>query len=380
MIYLDNCASTRPYKEVVDIMSKVMYDEYANPSALHKFGFNSEKLVKRAAEVIAKSLRVNDKEIIFTSGATESNNLAIFGVARARKRYGNHIITTSVEHSAVRKVCNFLAEEYGYDITYLPVNSNGVVKTEDVIAAIKETTVMVSVMSINNEVGSIMPINEIGKGIKEIDKNIIFHVDGVQGYMKYPVSLKYVDLYSVSGHKFHGPKGVGFLYKNNNLNIPPHIIGGGQQTGMRAGTINTPSIVGMAEAVSQRMERLDGIRNHVKGIKQYFIEKLGSIDNVTINGKEDISDFICSVCFKGIRSEVMLHALEDEEIYVSAGSSCSSHSKNVSAVLTSIGLSKEDADATIRFSFSEFNTKEEIDRVIEVLIKLVPMLRRFVRK
>lgn len=380
MIYFDNCASTKPYDEVVKVVSEVMQDEYANSSALHRFGFRSEKIIRDAAKIIAESIGAEESEIIFTSGASESNNMSLFGVAKALRRRGNHIITTSIEHPAVRKVCDSL-EEMGYSITYLKVDDNGNIDLEQLKNSLTEETILVSIMAINNEVGTIFPITEIGKIIKEYNKNIVYHVDGVQIYMKYPVNMKYIDLFSVSAHKFHGPKGVGFLYKRNNINIPPMILGGSHQSGYRAGTMNTPLIAGMAKAIELRKDRLDKILYNVREVKQYFVDKIKEIDGVKVNTSgKSISDYVCSVLFKNIRSEVMLHALEDEDIFVSAGSSCSSHSKKISSVLMNIGLSKDEAESTIRFSFSEFNTKKEVDRLIEVLKNLVPILSKFVRR
>ena len=380
MIYLDNCASTRPYDEVAKKVYDVMTNEYANSAALHRFGFNSEKIVRESAQIIADSLDVKPEEIIFTSGASESNNMAIIGSTKVHKRQGNHIITTNIEHPAVRKVCTMLEDE-GFEVTYLDVDENGMISIDEFKKALKETTIFVSMMAINSEVGTRLPINEVGRIIKEYNKNIIFHVDGTQEYMKYKVNIKNIDLYSVSAHKFHGPKGIGFLYKRMGINIPPYILGGSHQQGMRAGTINVPAIAGMAEAVKIRKPKLEEIRGKVKEIKNYFIDQLKGIQGAHINTKgNNISDYVCSVRFDEIRSEVMLHALEDEGIYVSAGSACSAHSKNISSVLVNIGLNKNQAESTIRFSFSEFNTKDEIDIVIKNLKNLVPMLRKFVRK
>lgn len=381
--YLDNSATTKVYDEVKNIMEEVMLKDYGNPSSLHLKGVGAEKYVKDAKSEIAKSLKVTEKEIIFTSGGTESNNMALIGCALANKRAGNHIITTGIEHASIKACVGFL-EEMGYEITYLPVDNNGIVDLEMLKRSLKDTTILVSVMYVNNEIGAVEPIKEISEIIKEYNSNILFHVDAIQAYGKYKIFPKKlgIDLLSVSGHKIHGPKGSGFLYVKDKVKIKPIIYGGGQENGMRSGTENVPAIAGLGVAVKKAYESFDEKIAHLRKLKEHFIDGVIKIENVYVNGftDKDSAPHIVSVSFEGIRSEVLLHTLEDKNIYISAGSACSSNKPQVSSTLKSIGVRNDLLESTVRFSFSVDTTIEEIDYTLETLQEIVPVLRKYTRK
>lgn len=382
--YLDNSATTRTADPVVQIMIEAMQVNYGNPSAKHMKGVEAENYVKEAASIIAKSLKVLDKEILFTSGGTESNNTAIIGTAMANKRKGNHLIVSSVEHASVKEPFNFLERE-GFRVTYLPVNSEGIVDLEALKEALDEETILVSCMHVNNEIGAIEPIEEIGRIVKEYNPDIIYHVDAIQSYGKfriYPNKLG-IDLLSVSGHKIHGPKGSGFLYIKDKTRIKPIIYGGGQQKGMRSGTENVPAIAGLGKAVELIYNSdFDKKIEHLYEVKDHLIDGLEKMKDVQINSKRDgeSAPQIVSASFKDVRAEVLLHALEEKNIFVSSGSACSSNKPGLSNTLVAIGLANNLLDSTIRFSFNYETSIEEIDYALEVLNTLVPQLRRFVRK
>lgn len=382
--YLDNSATTRTADPVVQIMIEAMQVNYGNPSAKHMKGVEAENYVKEAASIIAKSLKVLDKEILFTSGGTESNNTAIIGTAMANKRKGNHLIVSSVEHASVKEPFNFLERE-GFRVTYLPVNSEGIVDLEALKEALDEETILVSCMHVNNEIGAIEPIEEIGRIVKEYNPDIIYHVDAIQSYGKfriYPKKLG-IDLLSVSGHKIHGPKGSGFLYIKDKTRIKPIIYGGGQQKGMRSGTENVPAIAGLGKAVELIYNSdFDKKIEHLYEVKDHLIDGLEKMEDVQINSKRDgeSAPQIVSASFKDVRAEVLLHALEEKNIFVSSGSACSSNKPGLSNTLVAIGLANNLLDSTIRFSFNYETSIEEIDYALEVLNTLVPQLRRFVRK
>ena len=381
-VYLDNSATTRCLESVANIVAKVMCEDYGNPSSMHMKGVQAENYVKMARMVIAKNLKVNEKEIFFTSGGTESDNWAIIGAAMANHRAGNHLITTCIEHPAVLRTMEYL-ETQGFQVTYLPVDEFGRIRLQDLENALTPNTSLVSIMHTNNEIGSLQPIAEAGNLIKRYNPNILFHIDAVQGYGKFRIAPKKmgVDMMSVSGHKIHGPKGIGFLYINEKVKIKPISYGGGQQKGMRSGTDNVPGMAGLAKAVEEVYQSLEKDVEHLYAIKEYFINGLMQIADITINGYTgfDSAPHIVSVSIRGIRSEVMLHALEDRGIYVSAGSACSSHKATTSATLRAIGVEKDLLDSTIRFSFSIFTTREEIDYTLKVLYDIIPMLRKYTR-
>ena len=382
MIYFDNAATTCVFPEVVEAMQDAMQVTYGNPSAKHMKGIEAENKVKAAQELIAKTLRAKPKEILFTSGGTESNNTAIIGTAMANRRKGKHIITTKVEHASVYEPMYHLEEE-GYEVTYLDVDSEGIVDLDQLEESIREDTILVSCMMVNNEIGAIEPIEEIAKIIKAKNPNTIFHVDAIQAYGKLPIVPKNmgIDLLSTSGHKIHGPKGVGFLYVNEKIKIQPMILGGGQQKGMRSGTDNVPGIAGLGVAAKKIYEDFDEKIEQLKENKLYLAKRLQELDNVFINGPkpEDGAPHILNASFVGVRSEVLLHTLEEKQIYISAGSACSSHKRAASATMLALGVSAERRESAIRFSLSEMTTKEELDYAVDEIAKVLPVLRKFAR-
>lgn len=382
-VYLDNSATTRCLPEVAALMTRILCEEYGNPSSMHKKGVESEKYVRYAKEVIAKCMKVQEKEILFTSGGTESDNIALIGGAYANCRAGRHIITTRIEHPAVLQPCAYL-EEQGFAVTYLPVDAKGVISLADLERAMTKNTILVSIMHTNNEVGAVQPIEQAGELIKRINPNTLFHVDAVQGFGKcriYPKRMN-IDLLSVSAHKIHGPKGVGFLYINEKAKVRPIIFGGGQQKGMRSGTENVPGIAGMARAIEEIFSDFDEKIAYLYYLKERFAESVSALEGIRLNGPagRDGAPHIVSVSIQGVRSEVMLHALEDKGIYVSAGSACSSHKPSASATLKAIGVEKQYLDTTLRFSFSLYTTEAEIDYTVKCLGELLPMLRRYTHK
>lgn len=381
-VYLDNSATTMAYECVGDIVRKVMCKDYGNPSSMHAKGVEAEQYIKEAKETFAKLLKVKDKEIFFTSGGTESDNLALRGAAHANQRAGKHLITSAIEHPAIINTMRHLEEE-GFRVTYLPVDRYGRIKLEALKEALCEDTILVSVMYVNNEVGSVQPIQEAASIVKAYNKNILFHVDAVQGFGKYriyPGKLK-VDLCSVSGHKIHGPKGTGVLYIGENVKIKPIVYGGEQQKNVRSGTENVPGIAGLSLAAKTIYQDLDVKVAKMRSLKKHFIEGVGGIEDTTIHGlyDETSAPHIISVGFAGIRSEVLLHALEEKGIYVSSGSACASNHPQVSGVLRGIGARQEFLDATLRFSMSEFTTLQEIDYTLDTLYNIVPKLRKYTR-
>lgn len=381
-VYLDNSATTRCFDRVAELAAKVMTLDYGNPSSMHNKGVGGEKYLRHAREVIAKNLKVNEKEILFTSGGTESDNMALIGTAYANQRAGRHLITTQIEHPAVLQAMQYL-EKQDFEVTYLPVDANGQVKLEELQRSLRKDTILVSIMHTNNEIGSLQPIAEAGAMIKRFNPSIVFHVDAVQGYGKFRIHPKRqnIDLLSVSAHKIHGPKGIGFLYINEKIKIHPIIFGGGQQKGMRSGTENVPAIAGMALAIETMYQNLDEEVEKLYQLKQRFIDGVMKIDDVKINGLtgRDSAPHVVSVSVRGVRSEVLLHALEDKGIFVSAGSACASNKPSISATLQAIGVEKDLLDSTIRFSFSVFTTAEEIDYTLQNMYAIIPMLRKYTR-
>ena len=382
-IYLDNSATTRAYDCVGELVKKVMCEDYGNPSSMHAKGVAAEQYIKEAKETFAKLLKVQPKEIVFTSGGTESDNLALRGVAMANQRAGKHLITTAIEHPAIINTMRHLEEE-GFRVTYLPVDRYGRVKLDALKEALCKDTILVSIMYVNNEVGSVQPIQEAAGIVKAYNQNILFHVDAVQGFGKYriyPKKLK-VDLCSISGHKIHGPKGTGILYIGENVKIKPIVFGGEQQKNIRSGTENVPGIAGISLAARTIYQDLDVKVAQMRRLKQRFIKGVSQIEDTATHGlyDETSAPHIISVGFAGIRSEVLLHALEEKGIYVSSGSACSSNHPQVSGVLKGIGARQEFLDATLRFSMSEFTTPKEIDYTLDTLYNIVPNLRKYTRR
>ena len=382
-IYLDNSATTKCLDEVVSLMDKIYLLEYGNPSSMHTKGVEAEKYFRNAKETIARNLRVLPKEIYFTSGGTESDNLALIGTAMANRRFGNHLITTKIEHPAVLQTMKYL-EEQGFRVTYLPVDQYGVISLNDLKKAVCRETILVSIMHTNNEIGALQPIAEAAALVKSMKPSVVFHVDAVQGYGKFRIYPKKmgIDLMSVSGHKIHGPKGVGFLYISERVKITPILWGGGQQNGMRSGTENVPGIVGMAEAVRLIYQDLDRDVERLYRLKEKFIKGIETIDKTKVNGHTgyDSAPHIVNVSFLGVRAQVLLNELSERGIYISAGSACAAHKHTDSPTLKAIGLRQESMDAAVRFSFSIYTTEEEIDKTLETLAEVLPKLRRYTRK
>ncbi len=377
-VYLDNSATTRPYDECVSAVADAMVNCYANPSALHRMGKKAEDLLEKSRVAIAKTLSCREKEIFFTSGGTEGDNLAIIGYALANRRNGNKIITQKTEHMAVLQSFKFL-ETQGFDVFYANVGKDGTVDVSEIKNVIDENTILISIMHANNETGAIMPIDEISSLVDH--KNCMLHVDAVQTYGKIPINTKTfgADMITVSSHKIHGPNGVGALYVRDSVRLSAQMHGGSQEKGLRSGTENSAGIVGFAKAAEICFKNIDENSRHMQNLKEYLENGiLNLIDGAVINSPKSGICSILSVAFPGIKSEVLLHVLESHGIYVSTGSACNSK-KKLSYVLSSMGLGDAVTDGTIRFSFSEFNTIEELDYTLGVLKKEVPVLKKIMK-
>jgi len=383
MIYFDNAATTRALNEVAEKMKYMLTENFGNPSSQSMMGVNAEKEIIKSRKTIASSINAEPEEIYFTSGGTESDNWAVFGTAKGYARSGKHMITTAIEHPAVIMPMRQL-EDDGWEITILGVDEKGNINIDELKNSIREDTILVSTILINNETGTIQNAEKIGKVIKGKNPKTFFHVDAVQAYGKYPINVKKmcIDMISVSGHKIHGPKGVGFFYMKKGLRVKPIIFGGGHERGQRSGTENTPSIVGLAEAVKIDLEQMDEASRNVMLIKRTLADGiLKEIPDTYINGPsiEEGSPYVLNVSFEGLRSEVLLHSLEENEIYVSAGSACNSKKKGSSTVLSALGLSEKRIEGAIRFSFCRFNTVEEAEKCVIVLKEKTALLRKYMR-
>ena len=381
--YLDNAATTQALDKAAEKMVHALRVDYGNPSSLHNMGMDAENLIKDSRQIIAKTLKAKPGEIVFTSGGSESNNLAIFGTVRSRKRYGRHIITTMVEHPAVREPLAALEAE-GYEVTRLHVDSRGIIYIGELEKAMRDDTVLVSIMHVNNEIGSVMPIEDAASVIHSHNPNTYFHVDAIQSYGKIPVfpGRIGVDLMSVSGHKLHGPKGSGFLYVRDGISLSPIIYGGGQESGLRSGTENVPAIAGLGVAVADLFEDHESKISHMRQLRNRLCSGLLEIDGISINGPDPdmAAPHIVSTTVRGVRAEVLLHALEEDEIYCSAGSACSSNRPAKSKTLAAIGLKGDALEQTVRFSLSVHTTEEEIEYALVKMSEIVPRLARFVRR
>lgn len=379
-IYLDNSSTTKMYDECIDKMCAAMRENYGNPSSLHRRGIEAEKLIRYAKETISGTLKVSPNEIYFTSGGTEADNFAIRGVCKANR--GNHILTTAVEHPAVLSMLEYMGT-VGYKVEKIPVDKNGAADLKAFSKMVRPDTVLVTAMFVNNELGTVQPVSEMSKIYKSRNPRGVFHIDAVQAYGKFPFTAAQTgaDLITLSSHKIHGPKGVGALYIKNGTKIAPIIFGGGQQNNLRPGTENVHGIYGFGIAagisqnrISEKEKRMRELRDRLKqGI-------LRNIEDVKVNTPENSAPHILNVSFRGTKSEVLLHSLETEGIYVSSGSACSSHKKGPSYVLTSIGLDRDLIDGTLRFSLSEFTTADEIDYTAASLAKIVSRVRKLMKK
>lgn len=379
-IYLDNSATTKVYPEVAELMCKTMLADYGNPSAKHIMGVEAEKFYRESREEIAETLKVKAKEILFTSGGTESDNMALIGGCFAKMRQGKHIISSAIEHPAVYKALEFL-EGHGFEISILAVDEKGHISLNELEKTIRDDTVMVSIMTVNNEMGAVEDIHAIGELIKKKNPNCLFHTDAIQAYGKMLLHTKkdFVDLLSVSGHKLHGPKGIGFLFIDEKVKINPILFGGGQQGGLRSGTLNIPGIAGMGLAAKMVYQNFPEKMEKLYELKDYFIEELEKLPEVKVNSEKGKASApqIVSASFYGIKAEVLLHALEEKGIYVSSGSACSSNHPGISGTLKAIGLTDKELDSTLRFSFSFLTEKHELRDTIDALKELLPMLRKF---
>lgn len=380
-IYLDNSATTKPYKEVVDKMLQALTEDYANPSSLHRKGIEVEKNIKLIRQNIAKSIGAKDKEIYFTSGGTESNNTIIRGIANLNKKRKNHIISTVIEHPSVLNTLKDLELE-GFEITYLNVDENGKIDLNELKESIKASTCLITIMHVNNEIGSIQPIAEIGKYLKTLDEKVYLHVDAIQSYGKinFRPSKYNIDFMSVSGHKFHGPKGIGFMYIKENNRLKPLLTGGGQEIGIRSGTENVPGIYGLGEAVKIINQDLNAVIEKISKLKDMLKREIvNNIDDIKVNSPEDGVCHILNISFRGVKGEVLLHYLEQKGIYVSTGSACSSKKKG-SHVLNAIGLKPDEIEGAIRFSLSDTNSEDQIKEVVNILKESVNDLRVIIRR
>lgn len=382
-VYFDNAATTRVSDLAAEAMMQVLTTNYGNPSSLHKKGFEAEKAVENCRQIVASALKVQKKEIIFTSGGTESNNTAIFGVLNAYKRTGKHVLVSSIEHPSVKDAA-FINEDNGYEIEAIPADDQGYIDIDKLKGMIRPDTILISIMHVNNEIGTIQDIKKIIKVIKEVNTGTLIHVDGVQSFGKYVLlpSRVGIDLYTVSAHKIHGPKGCGALYVAPKVRLTPILYGGNQQKGVRSGTENVPGIVGFGVAVKEAYENIEERRLHIEGIRDYMIKKLQTeVDQISFNSDIDKGAYhILNIRVISTKSEVLLHTLEDAGIYVSSGSACASNKKHHSSTLQAIGQDSDATDQAVRISFSKDNTIEEVDYFIEKLNEALPMLRRFVRK
>lgn len=383
-VYLDNSATTSVLDEVIEVMNRMMRDEYGNPSSAHIMGINAENAINNSRQIISSSINAVPKEIIFTSGGTESNNIAIKGSVDANARKGRHIITSKIEHSSVLNVFKQL-ESDGYEVDYIGVSEQGIVDVDKLKNLIRDDTIFVSIMRVNNETGVIQPVEEIGGFIRQNAKNAIFHVDAVQAFGKMPIDVNKLkaDLITLSSHKIHGPKGMGALYIKEGTKVSPVFLGGGQEQGLRPGTENVPAICGFATAAQIAHENIETSYNHVSKLKQQLINGLQqNIHNCAINPADTALaiPYILNVSFVGVRAEVLLRSLEAEGIYVSTGSACSSRRKQYSHVLQNMCICKKNIEGAVRISFSRLNTAEEISYVIEKLPSIVDRIRRYQRR
>lgn len=380
--YLDNAATTRPLPEVAKAMQECLLHDFGNPSSLHGLGIQAEKRIESVRALLAKHLGCQPENIFFTSGGTEADNLAIKGAVLAGRRVGRHVLTTPIEHPAVLNTCQALREEDLIELEYLPVDANGVVSVDEVKRRLRPDTVLVSVMFVNNETGSIQPVAEIGELIRQVSPNCLFHVDGVQAVGKLAINLARmpVDLLTVSGHKLHGPKGIGALYVGPRSRLLPQMHGGGQERGLRSGTENVPGIVGLGAALENLPDR-DTAWRHVSELRNEAWKQIASkIPDVVLNGSLDTaSPYILNIGFPGLRGEVLVHYLENSRVYVSTGSACSSRRRIASHVLEAMGVDPKAADGSIRISFSYLNTHEDVARLVNALCEAVSDLRLLMR-
>ena len=380
--YLDNSATTRCFPEVVELMNKIYLEEYGNPSSMHHKGGEAEKQITEAKKSLAQILKVNEKNLLFTSCGTESDNIAIIGGALANARRGRHLITSTIEHPAVLESMRYL-ESQGFEVTYLPVDEYGIVSPDLVEETVRDDTILVSIMHTNNEIGAVEPVREIAKRINAKNPSALFHVDAVQGFGKAQIYPKKwgIDMLSVSGHKIHAPKGTGFLYIADKIKVKNLIFGGGQQNGMRSGTENVAGIAAMGLAAKMLYQDFDSKIERLYELREAFLDGIRDIPDLRVNGPagRKCAPHIISLTVPGVRAEVLLHALEGKGVYVSSGSACASNRPHTSKTLEAIHLPRVYLDNTIRISLSEMTTREDMQQASEALHELIPFLRQYTR-
>ena len=380
-IYLDNAATTRVHPQVAEKMKDALVNNYGNPSSLHRLGIRAEQAIKEVRELIAKNLNCQPPEIYFTSGGTEGNNLIIQGVVENKKRNRMRIITSAIEHPSVLDVFTFY-ENHQIEVIVLGVDTQGHIRLDELEAAMNEDTILVSIMAVNNELGTIQDLKAIGKMIKAVNPKCVFHADFVQGFMKIPIDVQasLLDAVTLSSHKIFGPKGVGAVYIKKGTDIKPLLRGGGQENNMRSGTENVPGIVGFGEAIRLRKDLFIDEFAAIRSLRTAFINELeAKIDDIKINGDPNGSPYVLNVSFNRVRGEVLLHSLEAKGIFVSTGSACSSHKKEKQYVLKAIGLAEEYKEGTIRISFSKDITKDDVETAVAAIAQAVNSLRLLVK-
>lgn len=380
MLYFDHCASTPPYDEVVQTMMEVMKSEYANPSSLHRAGANADKLIERSRSMLTDRLQASHGQWLFTSGGTESNNLAIKGIARQYAGRGKHLITTQIEHASVYESFAQLEQE-GFRVTYLPVSKSGHVRIGQLEEALTDETILVSIMHVNNEIGTIQPLGEIGRLLKRFPK-VMFHVDAVQSLSKLPIPIKEwgIDLLSGSAHKLRGPKGVGFLFVREGISLYPMFTGGSQESGFRPGTQNVPAIVASAKALRMSIETMERRESRMKQLKQLLIGLIGEIPELKLNGAEPAASHIIHFSYPGMKPEVIIHMLEQHGIMASTRSACSSKDDKPSRVLLAIGASHEQAAGGVRISLGDEHEERDITALAASLRQVVGQLKPLERR
>lgn len=381
MLYLDNCATTPVHPEVASVIQEMLATYYGNPSSIHRLGVDAEQLVAKSRQVVAAALRVKPSEIVFTSCGTESNNLAVKGAAYANRSRGNHLITSEIEHASVYEACRQLEQE-GFRVTYLPVDETGSVNPEDVRQALTDDTILVSLMHVNNEVGRIQPVAEVGKLLKD-RPTVLFHVDAVQGIGKLEVRPGEwgVDLMSGSAHKLEGPKGAGLLFVREGTRLTPLLSGGGQENGLRSGTENVPFLVGMAKAVRMAVDRQPERLPYLYSLRERLVERIRTIPGLMLNGSdrsEEMAPHVVHFSYPGMKSEVIVHALEQAGIFISTRSACASGESTPSRVLVAMGMDRERAASGLRVSFAASHTTDDIDRFADALEQIVVRMNRTV--